>query len=334
MKIMLYGVLGQYSSIYYNLYVASSITTQGRSCISSAILLFESFLSNNAPFASLNEIITFIHNIINEKREYDDRQILDRNITEDECFFKVMTTCGFNYVPSEEDMGIVWEIIVNLKQEDINRIYYKNNLYSFMDNKSMTKAVTYMLQLLRVPYLDPNTVPKEIKVELEEFCSILKEYVYYGHMIIDRIDKADTMFRNVAIIIDTDSNILSLDAWYHYVLDKVYDVPMLIKEELINPFEIMKPDEFGDVDPVKCIEYIEPEYEYDFYRDEIIEIEKSLKPYKIIPQDGLRYSIINIMAYCLSQLINDYMYKYCEASNSQTPDKPCLMIMKNEFLKR
>ena len=56
-----YGASGMYSSIYYNLYAAASVTLQGRSLISAAALLFESFLANNVPFGSMNELIDFIH---------------------------------------------------------------------------------------------------------------------------------------------------------------------------------------------------------------------------------------------------------------------------------
>ena len=161
------------------------------------------FLANNVKFGSLNEVIMFINNVITEERKYDDRLILDRDITLEEAFYQIMMTCGFNYVPTKEDLDIVWELMVNLRQEDLNRLYYKNNLYEFIENNSMTKAVIYMLKKLETPYLDPNEAPEEIKVELMEFCDILMEYVYYHHQIIDRLDKYDVMYRSICIITDT-----------------------------------------------------------------------------------------------------------------------------------
>ena len=79
-----------HSSYFYNLFVAASITRQGRSSISSAILLFEGLLSNNVLFSSLDDIVSFIHNVCSEERKYSD-DILDSNITMEECYFKLLT---------------------------------------------------------------------------------------------------------------------------------------------------------------------------------------------------------------------------------------------------
>lgn len=329
---MFYGALGQYSCLYYNLHVSASVTTQGRSLISSASLQFEMFLNNNVKWGSLNEIITFIDNVTTEKRVYNDRDILDRDIDRAECFYKIMVNCGFNYIPSEQDLDIVWGIICRLKQEDINRLYYKNNLYAFVDNKSMTNAVIYMLKKLKRPYLDPNKLDEEIAIELEEFKDIVKEYVYYGYQIIDRLDRYANSYRSVVAITDTDSSIVSLDAWYRYILNKVDGIDMDVKKALTNPTRYLEPDEFGEKEKIKIMEYVEDLTDYDFHNDELIQVEKAINIMNIIPQEGLRYSIINILAYILGDIINDYMKGYTKNSNSYSDDKKCLIIMKNEFL--
>ena len=330
----LYGAMGQFSCIYYNLNISSSVTTQGRSLISATGLQMEMFLGNNVKFGSLNEIVTFIDNICyKEKRKYDDKMILDRDITNEEVWYAICSNCGFNYIPSEKDLELVWKIICNLAQEDKNRIFYKNNLYNFMDNKVMQNALIYLLETLNDPFMDPNKEPKEIKVELEEFCSLIMEYVYYPHQIIDRMDRYANMYRSVAIITDTDSVIASLDGWYHYALEKVKGRKMKIMRAKMDAVTFLEKDEFGDViHPISPIDFVEPSTDYDFYSDETIEMEKAINPITICPQEGLRYSIVNIMAYCLGKVINDYMVEYTKQSNSYSPDRKCLLILKNEFL--
>ena len=102
MKIL---VLGQCSSLFYNIYVAEAVTRQGRSYISCSIMLFEAFLGGNSKFNSLNEVITFIHNVVSEKNERKllDEYILDRNITRAECFYKLLNDADLMiWVPSEK----------------------------------------------------------------------------------------------------------------------------------------------------------------------------------------------------------------------------------------
>ena len=182
----IYGILSAAASALYNIYVAASITAQGRSLISSATMFFEMFLSNNVKFASLEEVFTFINNVKREKlnRQYDDKLILDRNITPEECFAKLILTTGdfrkgmIKWIPDEKDMELIWLAVNRLSQEDINRIYYKNNLYEFFNNKSMTRAIRIIMQKMDTPFLNPNETPECIKVELETLLSLAKEYVF------------------------------------------------------------------------------------------------------------------------------------------------------------
>lgn len=322
----IYGCLGNASSVLYNLYVAASIPAQGRSIISTATMFFEGFLSNNVKFGSLEEIAQYIINVCSEKpnRKFND-SILDRNISIDECVTKLILTCGdwrrgtIKWVPDFTDIDIIYRMVSSLSQEDINRIYYKNNLYEFLNNKSMTNALIYILKSLETPYMACAKVPQEIKVELDLLQDFLREFVFYPHMYIDKIDRCDNMIKNVCAISDTDSTIVSFDAFYHFTLDKIESIPMKIKQldaddKKIRPFFISELKE-----------------SYDFIKNDIVYKETKLRPYEIIPNNKLRYSILNIIAYISGNLCNEYVEIYTKHTNSWSEDKKCLLYLKNEF---
>ena len=329
----IYGILSAASSALYNIDVAASITAQGRSLISSATMFFEMFLSNNVKFASLDEVLVFINNVKNEKhtRQFDDKLILDRDITIEECFSKLVLTIGdyrkgiVKWIPTEEDLEIIWYAVSHLTQEDINRVYYKNNLYDFFDNKSMTKSLIYIMKKMKQPYLDPNMVPEEISVELETLLSLVKEYVFYNYQIIDRIERNAHMVKNVAIISDTDSAIVSFDAWYHFVLNKLEGITLNLNRKKTE--EIV---EYTYNTKWKR-EIEEKELDFDFIKDEIIEVPKKQRVITYMVNKELKFSILNIIAYLCSQLINEYMLSYTKSNHSYAEGKKCLIIMKNEF---
>lgn len=346
-----YGCLGAPTSMYYNIYVAEAITRQGRSYISCSITLFESLLANNVKFNSLNEVITFINNVEHEKpnRKCLDSAILDRNITVDECFFKVMSTADMTiWIPTEKEMVLVYEYIRGLSQEDINRLYYKNNLYSFCDLPVLTDLLIKILsslggtpefelnekgesKMVNNIFMDPNKPPKAIKDDLGILVDLIKEYVYYPHFYIDKLDRIEYMQRDIVAICDTDSTIISFDAWYRFLLGKVYNIDMPIKHEKFDMIEVFKADEFGDLPKKTMCEIVDPEFDYDFYTDETIELHRYLEPAKLIPQDLLKYSIINIIAYVCSALVVDYLNEYSKLTGSYVEGRKCALIMKNEF---
>lgn len=324
----IYGCLGNAACVLYNLYVAASITAQGRSVISTATMFFESFLANNVKFASLEEVLHFIDCVKSERknRKFNDSVILDFPISVDMCFAKIIRTCGdwrkgrIKWVPDMEDAKIIYRVLKNSSQEDINRIFYKNNLYAFIDNSVIINAIRYILKLLKEPYLSPNRVPEEIQVELDALQDLMREYVYYPHMYIDRIDRCDNMIKDVCVISDTDSTIVSFDAFYHYVLDRVYmDDISILNTELDT-----RTEETYDVPRM--------ERRYDFFTDEVIEKESNIKPFILIPQNNLRFSIINIIAYISGNLCNEYIELYTKHNHSWSPERKCLLYLKNEFL--
>ena len=321
--------------MYYNIYVAETITRQGRSWISCSIMLFESFLANNVKFNSLNEVITFINNIEHEKpkRKLIDSYILDRNVTLEECFFKIMNTADITiWVPTEEEMARVWEYLQGLSQEDINRIYYKNNLYSFVELPVVTDLIIKILCEIDEPFMDPNKPPKNIKEDLDTLVSMIKEYVYYSYFYIDKLDRIEYMQRDIVCVSDTDSTIISFDAWYRFILNKVYNINMPIKHQKRDMVEVIKSDEWGDKPLREMVTYVEPQYDYNFYTDEVIELGRLVEPCVLIPQDNLRYAIINIIAYICSDLVVDYLAEYTKLSGSYVEGVTPRAIMKNEFL--
>lgn len=327
-----YGACGMSTCFYYNFYVAAATTAQGKSLNSAMALFFEMFLSNNVPFGCLNELIEFIHNVIKDEKgpiRFVDEMYLNHIPSMEEAFFKVMTSCGFGYIPTEKDLEIVWDIMSQLTERELTRLYYVNNLYEFCDNKYVSDLIVKILQNLQSDWSDSNHIPPEVENEVEHFYDLLKEYVYYPHQIIDRLDKMDCLVRNCSIIQDTDSAIVSYDAWYRFVLPKTRGVDMKIKKTV---YDIIDETEEENTEVLT---------DYDFENDEVIEMKRLRNPFKVIPQDQLRHSILSILGNCISRLLNDYMYRYTLNSQAYIPKDgnhpvpkgmQCFIYAKTEFL--
>lgn len=333
----IYGCIGMYSSLIYNNNVATSITSQGRALVSSMTLFFEMFLANNVKFGSLNEVVEFINHVKSErpKRKFDDRSILKQNVSVVDCFAKLILDCGYRWVPNNEEMEIIWKIVNNLTPTEINRVYFKNNLYEFMLQSIANDLMLSMVRKLKKPMYNAVEIPEEIQDDIKLLSDLLYEYVYYRYMYIDRIDRCDNMIKSVTMVSDTDSTIISLDAWYRFIVNQLNGEELRIANYCKDPVIFMNKNdegEYTDEEWKKAVVFEPKRLDYNFMTDEIVEMEHASRPDILTPNDNVRYSIINIMGFILDRIVNDYMIKFCENTHSLVPDRKCKIIAKNEFL--
>ena len=294
-------------------------------------MFFEAFLANNVKFGSLDEVIVFIDNVKNERksRKFKDQQILDRNISVEEVFNKLVLTCGYNWMPNDNDLDFIWIILNRLDQEDLNRIYYKNNLFEFFENSTVMTVLIDTLATLEAPFFDPNKAPSSISDKLGALTDLVIEYVFYNYQTIDKIERIERLVREAVVIVDTDSCMINLDTWYQFVKSHIEGIDIPIRNYEINGVDLIAKYDINDA--TDCINATTQVY--DFANDEIIEKKRLLNPVVIIPEDGLRYSIINIMAFIISKCLRIYFDKISMMHNTINKSHDfSLLIMKNEFL--
>lgn len=340
----MYGASGKETSIFFCYYMANSITAQGRSLISSAIMMVEEFLSNNVKFENFNEIVKFINDVCHETRTYDDSVILDEDIDLDLCLAKLVATCGFNYIPTTKQINLLRRMLGQLSQQDWNRLYYRNNLYWFCENSYVKNMIRNLMGKFTEVYMDPNGVPDEVSEEMDAFYNLLHEYIYHPYIIQDATVRSRTMIRDISILTDTDSTFVSLDGWYRYVESLVADMDFPLRHVVtdIDTEETEEDEPFPEYsfDPRKCKEIFPDNLGFDYDTDEIIERETTINPNKICPSRGVKLTITNIMSNIIYRIQKEYMKMYCARFNTvdgdfnktnKKLDSDCIIILKNEF---
>ena len=71
-------------------------------------------------------------------------------------------------------------------------------------------------------FIDPNNPPEEIRNDLEILNQYMYDFVYTRYMAFDRIYRLKNFERDVVTVIDTDSNILSLDTIMEYLIETFF----------------------------------------------------------------------------------------------------------------
>jgi len=210
-----YGATGEKNSQFYNPVIPASVTYTGYAIITTSILAFESFLSNNVHYDNFNDLCIYINNCLeNTNKNMKILKYLDSDKVKkkQDLLNKLMEVID---VPlSKDEKSALKNLINGLDRESVNRVYYKNNIYEFLENE---KVKCYLENILQYEIIDPNEINDDTKKNLDNLWDLLEEFVVYDYQYWNRAERAFNMERSTILTVDTDSNFLNLDPYVKWV---------------------------------------------------------------------------------------------------------------------
>jgi hypothetical protein len=226
-----YGITNEPSSQFFNEIIPASITYTGYALITTSIMNFEQFMANNIKITSFSNLINYINNIINYKKynlkitKYIDKNKLKSKNDLLKFIVNKLINFDFNIYANE-----LLNLVNGLSIEDINKIYYVNNIYNFIDDSTIT------LDIIK-DILENNKTDR-----YEELWNILNNFITYPFQVENRYNRIHKLERRFILGCDTDSNFCGLNEWYKYIESKniksdefnISDVAIYFLSKFIN----------------------------------------------------------------------------------------------------
>lgn len=212
-----YGCNGAKTSRFFNIYTAAAVTTTGQALISTTEQAFEAFLSGGYKYASNNEVFMFMTNVIKEKKKTPSTFLADVAIPH-----VVERLKNLFYSPEDCDEQSIFNFLMGCTQDEINRIFYKNNLYVFCSLPKIFNIIERILVTVD-EFIDPNKVPESIQKDVKKFYSYIQEFVLYNHSSNSRVNRVKTDTRQSVAHVDTDSNMIYLYPWVEFCFQNVIE---------------------------------------------------------------------------------------------------------------
>jgi len=226
-----YGVLTAKGSIFRNLDCGESITHSGELIIMTAISIFERFLTNNIRFYSVSDMINYCDNIVNEVYESEEDFEIGFEKEIDVDFVVKYLYSHLADIETVKNVSVdknnyseaLYKYLNNIDEEYLYKIYYKNNLKAFFEDAYICpedkEAFIFLKEfegVFKTIFLNPNKPNEEQQVFLDNIWSILRDWVFYNYQNSYKYNECKTGSRRTVTIVDTDSNILYLGAFYMF----------------------------------------------------------------------------------------------------------------------
>ena len=232
-----YGAEGQSSSFLYNIHSAMSVTASGRGQISTACQCFENLFSDNSvKFFDMNEFFTWVYNIINEKPQwkFSTDDVIDRYPSRKEFINRFVKKFNPTDCANVDMIGSVYD---HVDKEMAARIYYKANIREFLLNFTPMDIFSD-IAVSDVDYIDPNKIPDKIKGDVNKLVDMVVEFVNYQYSMFRYEDRTRYQPRQVAIVIDTDSNFLAFGPVIDYILSEVLPMKLFRSKKEYESYKL------------------------------------------------------------------------------------------------
>lgn len=206
-----YGASGAPTSMFFNIFTATSVTATAQSLISTTEQAFEMFMTNSVQFYDLDEAFEYMENVRNEKTKLPNHLIPNVGI---DMIFDHMVAMFQDFRPEYERP--LFDYLMSLSQNRMNRLYFKNNLYAFSALPLVLHPLQEMMEDMD-EFTNPNKVPEDAKKPMNYLWTLYEEFVFYNHFTFERIDRLRYDKRKTVVVVDTDSNMLNLHPWVEFV---------------------------------------------------------------------------------------------------------------------
>ena len=217
----IYGSFGTPSFQFYNLYTAAATTLTSQMMIAATGIAIEAFMSDSPCFESIDDILYFFDCTFSREEyqyAYDTLPVItDWRVVAERYISKLKVPKDLQIM----DIQIVERVLQNCTEEQLTRLYYKNNLYAFLDTPLIHDILINIFDT-NVPFLNPNDIPSEIQGYMDMLWNYCEEFVVWNHNWTERIRRLTYQTRYSVIGVDTDSNMVHLQPFVDHLERNVW----------------------------------------------------------------------------------------------------------------
>jgi hypothetical protein len=232
-----YGALGQKTFQFHDRNSAAGVTGTGVSVITELIQSFEQFLADNWKFECWGDIFEFIE-LSNQKMENDQYDICDIEGLEKEDIVEAVgkrLVSKLSYIavdlpneiegkvnnPHAENATRLTDRLCELNLDQLTRLYYRNNLYEFLEESYIMDEVLPEIMKFSIPSGNRSDIEKgddeDLILAMNMFSELIQEYVCLPVCYEEKMNFCNTRTREAVLLTDTDSTFLLIDQFVEWM---------------------------------------------------------------------------------------------------------------------